>query len=319
MEYPNNSGRSGFKRIHVGHRFEYALVLVLGSLSRRLPLSAALFFGERLGDVAFSILRLRRRVALENLQAAFPEWSRAQIIDTARRNYRQFGRLVVEYLRLPDLSPHALAHYVEMVHTDVLQDALARGRGAVLVGAHFGNWEYMGAALAASGLPMWYLFQEQANPLVSALITRTRSHMQMRTIPRGAAVRRVLGALRAGDFVAFLADQDAGPDGVFVDFLGRPASFARGPAVFALKTGAPLILCTAIRLRNGRHRAIFETLDVSVDGRVSEENVRAIVTAYARRLEEYVRLYPDHWFWMHRRWKTQPRIESSRQVAEMPG
>ena len=300
------------QQAEIQHRFEYSIVLALGWLARRLPLTAALFLGDRLGDLAFSILRLRRRVALENLRAAFPDWTEKRIVETGRRNYRLFGRFAVEYLRLPGLSPATITDYVEMINRSVLEEALAGGRGAVLVGAHFGNWEYMGAALAVD-LPTWYLFQEQANPLVSALITRHRRHMNMRTIPRGVAVRRVLRALRAGDFVAFLADQDAGPDGAFVDFLGRPASFARGPALFALKTGAPLILCTALRLPRGRHRAVFEKLDVPTGG-VSEENVRAVITAYAGRLEAYVRRHPDHWFWMHRRWKSRPAP-----VPEMAG
>ncbi len=305
------------ERIRFRHRLEYTGVTALGLLARRLPLNAALWLGDRVGDFVFSVLRTRQQVVLQNLHASFPEWPHSLIVRTARQNYRQFGRLAVEYLRLPGLPPEQIENYVEIVNRAMLDTTLAEGRGAVFVSAHFGNWEYMGAALAMAGLPMWYLYQEQANPLVSALITRHRKHMHMRTIPRGVAVRRVLRALRAGECVAFLADQDAGREGIFLDFLGRPASFARGPAVFALKTGAPVIFAAAVRSHGGRHRAFFERLDVTMEGGVTEENIRKIVTAYARRMETFIRRHPDHWFWMHRRWKTQPLDHAAAETVEV--
>jgi KDO2-lipid IV(A) lauroyltransferase len=103
-----------------------------------------------------------------------------------------------------------------------------------------------------------------------------------------------------------LADQDAGTDGVFVDFLGRKASNHQGPAVFALRTGAPIIFGSAIRQPDGRHRVVAELLRFDELTEVTPENIRIVTQAYANLLEKMVRQYPDHWFWMHRRWKTRP-------------
>jgi KDO2-lipid IV(A) lauroyltransferase len=138
--------------------------------------------------------------------------------------------------------------------------------------------------------------------------------MNMPSIPRGAALRGILKALREKKFVAILADQDAGSNGIFVDFLGRPASTGRGPAAFVLKTQAPIVFCVAIREPNGRHRVEAESLtfDLSQNGPAlsEEEKLKFVTQAWTRVLEKYIRQYPDHWFWMHRRWKTKPVISN---------
>jgi KDO2-lipid IV(A) lauroyltransferase len=136
--------------------------------------------------------------------------------------------------------------------------------------------------------------------------------MNMPSIPRGAALRGILKALHEKKFVAILADQDAGGNGIFVDFLGRPASTGRGPAAFVLKTRAPIVFCVTIREPQGRHRIEAEllTFDFSQNGAAlsEEEKLKSVTQAWTKVLEKYVRQYPDHWFWMHRRWKTRPAI-----------
>jgi KDO2-lipid IV(A) lauroyltransferase len=163
-------------------------------------------------------------------------------------------------------------------------------------------------ALVALRYPMVYLYQEQNNPYVDALIRDIRTRMRMPTIPRGTALRGILKALRQKKFVAILADQDAGSNGLFVNFLGRPASTGRGPAAFVLKTAAPIVFCVAVREPGGRHRVEAElvTFDFSQNGAAlsEEEKLTVITEAWTKVLEKYIRQYPDHWFWMHRRWKT---------------
>ncbi len=296
------------------HWLEYQGVRFLCFLARRLPYSWILAFGAALGKLTFSILRIRRRVALENLALAFPEKSAAELKRVARRSYENFGMMMLEYLRLPGLSESELRQRISfsMPHEqNPYEQALALGKGAICMTGHFGNWEYMGA-LVALRYPMVYLYQEQNNPYVDALIRDIRTRMRMPTIPRGAALRGILKALREKKFVAILADQDAGSNGLFVNFLGRPASTGRGPAAFVLKTAAPIVFCVAVRQPGGRHRVEAElvTFDFSQNGAglSEEEKLRLITEAWTKVLEKYIRQYPDHWFWMHRRWKSRPVI-----------
>jgi KDO2-lipid IV(A) lauroyltransferase len=305
------------------HWLEYQGVLFLFFLAQTLPLAMVLVLGRMLGKFTFSILRIRRRVALENLAQAFPEKTAAELKRIARRSYENFGTMMLEYLRLPKLSAAELRQRIRFAmpqERNPYEQALALGKGAICMTGHFGNWEYMGALLATLNYPMVYLYQEQNNPHVDALIHDTRTRMNMPSIPRGAALRGILKALREKKFVAILADQDAGSNGIFVDFLGRPASTGRGPAAFVLKTAAPLVFCVAIREPNGRHRVEAEllTFDFSKNGASisEEEKLRFVTAAWTKVLEKYIRQYPDHWFWMHRRWKTKPVASASEQVCK---
>jgi len=298
------------------HWLEYQGTRFLFFAAQTPPLSWVLLFGKILGKLAFSILRIRRRVALENLAHAFPEKSAAALKNIARRSYENFGMMLLEYLRLPKLAPEELLQRISFAmprEQNPYEQALALGKGAICMTGHFGNWEYMGALVALMQYPMVYLYQEQNNPYVDALIRDIRTQMKMPSIPRGAALRGILKALREKKFVALLADQDAGANGIFVDFLGRPASTAQGPAAFVLKSGAPIVFCVAIREPHGRHRVEAEllTFDFSKNGTITqakaEEQQRLITEAWTKVLEKNIRQYPDHWFWMHRRWKTKKK------------
>jgi KDO2-lipid IV(A) lauroyltransferase len=313
------------------HRLEYLGALLLVFLSRSLPHSWVLALGAGLGKFTFSVLRIRRRVAIENLVHSFPEKSAAELKQIARRSYENFGMMMLEYLRLPKLTE---SEFRQLIRFDTpeqeapLQRALDMGRGAICMTGHFGNWEYMGALLAANKYPMVYLYQEQNNPYVDALIYQTRAKMRMPSIPRGAALRGILRSLRERKFVAILADQDAGGQGLFVNFLGRPASTGRGPAAFVLKNQAPIVFCIAIRQPHGCHDVECTLLKFNFSAARSqdspgiyidpewdeEQKLRVITEAWTKILEQYIHRYPDHWFWMHRRWKSRP---SQEQVANV--
>jgi KDO2-lipid IV(A) lauroyltransferase len=301
------------------HWLEYQGTRFLLLLAQTLPHSWMLVLGALLGKLTFSVLRIRRRVALENLAQSFPEKSATELQRIARRSYENFGMMMLEYLRLPKLSEGELRRLIDFrvpVDEEPLKQALAAGKGAICMTGHFGNWEYMGALLAALKYPMVYLYQEQNNPHVDALIHSIRTKMRMPSIPRGAALRGILKALRERKFVAILADQDAGSNGIFVNFLGRPASTGRGPAAFVLKSQAPIVFLVAVRQPRGRHVVIAELLsfDFSKNGKRQngeldeEQRLRCITEAWTNVLEKYIRQYPDHWFWMHRRWKSRPVI-----------
>jgi len=298
--------------VKLKHYLEYLGLSLLERLAAVLPLRWLLAFGAGLGRFTFSVLRIRRAVTLENLRQAFPQLPAGELQSLARRTYENFGMMMMEYLRLPRLPEpelDRLVYFRDAQHEKSWHQVLAEGRGAVCMTGHFGNWEYMGAMLARR-FPMVFLYQPQNNPFVDQVIRRHRSAVGMESIPRGSALRGILKALRQKKFVAILADQDAGASGIFVDFMGRPASTAQGPAAFALRSGAPILFVVALRQPNGQH--LLETEVLRFDFPTSwseEEKIHAITERWTRVLEHYVRRYPDHWFWMHRRWKTQPPVE----------
>jgi KDO2-lipid IV(A) lauroyltransferase len=120
----------------------------------------------------------------------------------------------------------------------------------------------------------------------------------------GVSARGVIAALRKGRAVAMLSDQDAGADGVIVDFLGRPASTPKGPAAFALKTGCPIFVISFVRNELDKHVLYIEGPIIMKKTEDKEKDIKQLTQAYTDIIEKYVKLHPDHWFWAHRRWKT---------------
>jgi Kdo2-lipid IVA lauroyltransferase/acyltransferase len=228
------------------------------------------------------------------------------VFGIARGTFIQFGQTIVEFLQLPKRSARFLLQQIHFEPPDFLVQAQQAHYGAICLTGHFGNWELLGAAITDSGIPLSGIAKEQRNPFVDRLIADARAKRGIETFSMGIALRGILKALKEKKFVAILGDQDAHREGVFVQFLGRPSSTAQGPAVLALKTGTPLLFGADVRDSDGKHTIYLQKIDHSDLSGVSEENVRILTQRHASVLERYVRQWPDHWFWMHKRWKTKP-------------
>lgn len=287
------------------HRLQYMALRGLVFLLDRLPEPVRRGLGRGLGRFTFSVLRLRRAVALENLRAAFPDWRPERIEAAARASYEHFGVVFLELLQLRRLRPEEVRERAVPEGESVLRDALARGRGVVVVTAHLGNWEVAGAAMAARGLPLWVTARRQRNRLVDRYVTRAREQGGMRVIKVDEDLRPVLRALRNGDAVAFLADQDAGRRGCFVSLLGRLASTPLGPARFAIRAGSPVVSGLTIRNDDGTYQVRFTELSVRDELPEGEKEIE-LTRRFVAELETQIRAHPEQWLWGHRRWKTRP-------------
>jgi len=286
------------------HRIEYLLIRGLGTLVQILPYQASIYIGSFLGDLAFSLIGVRRKVTLENLKKAFGQsLAEKEVRRIAREAYRNIGRGLVEYAMFPVLKKK-LDKLVKFEGLENFDRALTGKKGAVLIAGHFGSWELMGAATSQKGYPIDFLVGEQHNLLVDNLMNEYRQLMGIGIIKMGVATRGVIKALRNNRFVAMLSDQDAGKDGTMVNFFGYPASTPKGPAAFVLKTEAPIIMGFIIRQDNGRQKIIFEEPIYIRKSKNKNDDIRNLTQAYTSLLEEYIRKYPDHWFWPHRRWKS---------------
>lgn len=286
---------------------EFGALYGLFLFSRLMPRQLLLAWGRALGLAAYHLLRIRRGVVLANLQASFgDELSADEIRDLARRFYRSLGVTLMEFFALYTLSRQEMLERVQIVGTEHLDACRDKGRGAILTSGHFGNWELLGAVIAAHGYPVHYLIKSQANPYVDRMHNEIRRRAGIGVIRQGASVRHLVYALRNREFIGILGDQDAGNQGVFVEFLGRTAAVARGPAYFAYRTGCPLVPTAIVRQPDGTHRVEIKA-PIRVDPGWDEETaVLELTRAHTRRLDAFIRRNPEHYFWVHRRWKTQP-------------
>ncbi len=287
----------------IKHRIEYWITYLVGAFARIIPYRLALALGSFLGWLTFDVLRMRRKVTLINLKNSLGK-GKDGLAKIGRRAYQNIGKSMVEYSLFPSLDKEKILRMVEFEGTEHFDEALRKGRGAVLVAGHFGSWELMGAATRQKGYPVDFLVGEQHNLLVDNLMNDYRRSVGIGIIKMGAAAKGIIRALKNNRFVAMLSDQDAGSDGTVVEFFNRPASTPKGPAAFALKMDVPIIMAFIIRENKKKQRIIIEKPIFVEKTSDKEEDIKNLTQAYTSVLESYIRKYPDHWFWPHRRWKS---------------
>ena len=285
------------------HPLEYGLFRMVVGLAGICPHKLARRSGRVLGALAWNILGIRRKQVLESLSMAFPEKSRTDLKKIGTSCYRNLGEYFVEMFRIQHLTTAWMERHIHFEAREILDSALGEGRGVINVAFHYGNWELMGAFAARLGYPLVVIVRAQTNRFFQRYISALRRADGMELIQVESSPGLVGRALRRGHIVSFLADQDSHEQGVFVDFLGRPASTPRGPALFAHKTGAPVVISMMLPDGQGRWKLMFERVPrPEVADR--EEFVYRMTKYFTDRLAERVREAPEHWFWPHRRWKT---------------
>jgi len=272
------------------------------------PLRVARALGAALGVLVHALGGGERQRAREQLARAMPELDARAVRRTVRACFANLGRCAAE-VALVDRIRRRFAEHVDFGDADrrVLDEALARGRGVIIVAGHVGNWELMGFYLAWCGYPVRTLARSLADPRLNAFVRDYRESRGVSTILRGeeGASRAMLRAFREGAVLGFFLDQDTDVPGVFVPFFGRPAWTPSGAAVLALRCGAAVVVATFSRAPRGRHRLRVEPYEVAATGDM-EADVRRITADLTACLECAIRRRPAEWVWMHRRWKRQP-------------
>lgn len=311
-------GRSPLRPVR--QRLEAVALRALGAVARALPFERASDLGAAIGAAAFRVLERRRRIAIENIDRSLGASPGGQSSESlARQAFTQLGRTFVEFLALPALRPEELLSRVEFDHFEAIEDLARARKGAVLVTGHFGNWELFGAAAGARYAPMKYLLPRQTNPWSDAYLNDIRRSVGIEPFVIGTDMRAAVRALRAGSFLGMLPDQDARRAGIHVPFFGRPASTHAGPARLALAAGVPVVVGVNERAGRGRFRARLVAVLVPDPTREREAEVARLTAELTRALEEAIRARPDHWYWIHRRWKTPPEArprEAAREVLK---
>lgn len=288
------------------HWFEYALLRAVVAVVGPLGIRRASAIGARLGALGYWPLGIRRGVVTRHLAACFPERSDADRATLARATYEHLGRAAMETILMSRLGPESLGALFERVDGwDALEQARAKGKGLVLVAGHLGNWELSGAYLSALGVPVAAVAKRQLNPLADGFVNRTRRRLGITVVYDNEAVRKLPRLLKEGFAIGLLADQAGLGAATHVPFFGRPARTPRGPAVFALRFGAPLIYVCAARQPSGQFVLHLEEVPVAQTGDL-EADVDATTARFTAVLERWVRRYPGQYLWAHRRWKRQP-------------
>jgi KDO2-lipid IV(A) lauroyltransferase len=288
------------------HRLEYVAVVSVVAFTRLLPMRVVLAAGTLLGRAFHFLDRPHRRLAIRNLQVAFPVRTEEECRAIARDMFAHFGRLLAVLLKFSTMTPAQMLSWVEFTGEERIVQAHEQGRGVLLFTGHFGFWEINALVHALRIRPMAVLARPLDNPLLHDLLESVRARTGNSVIYRRGAIRRVLRALGNNEAIAVLIDQHiATADAVYVDFFNRPAATTSALAALAMRTGAPVVPVFALPLPGGRFRMVYEH-PVEPPRGEGEEAIREFTQRCTDVLEMYVRRYPELWLWMHRRWRDVP-------------
>ncbi|MGA9234401.1 MAG: lysophospholipid acyltransferase family protein [Desulfobacterales bacterium] len=285
----------------------YKIVVVFFKLLGRIPRRWARHGSGFLGELWFAVDKRHRRMALDNLTRAFgSEKSGREIRQIAKQVFRNIVHVVCEVGWSLHLHPKDLGAFFSLKGFANLRAAVRKGKGALILTGHLGNWELMPVAAAMAGYSANVLYRPIDYAPLDRFFAEARARFGLKMIPKDASLLRVFRALKRGETVAMLLDQNVGlHKGVMVDFFGQRACTSYGLAYIALKTGAPVLPFFVVRdgrsftAEIGPEIPFIKTGD---DRKDLEENTRQ----YNEALETIIRRYPDQWFWIHNRWKTRP-------------
>ena len=288
----------------------YLLVRLVVGIAQALSIERSYAFADVLARVMYRVDRRHRQVGLENLRLAFGDrYDAAQRDRIVRGVYRHFCRMMMEMFHIPrKLHLTDWRDRIRLVGHPPILDRLLKGGPMVMVTGHFGNWEMAGYLFGLFGFPPNSVARTLDNPYLDRYLRRFRERTGQRLIPKTGGYDQMLAVLRDGGVLSFIADQDAGQRGLFVDFFGRPASTHKAIALLALAHHAPVVVGYARRVGPGfRYEVGCEDLIEPDAWTGTADDARLLTQRYTAALERIIRRDPDQYLWLHRRWKHQPK------------
>lgn len=267
-----------------------------------LPLSVALALGRTFGWLYYTLIPSRRHQADRHLAMAFPDWSAERRQGVIRDMFMHAGASFAELAQWHKLRG---TDYVSIEGSEVMDQALARGRGVIAITGHVGNWELLAAEMARRGYPCTVVARRVKDERFQALVGELRHENGLVVLDRDSPsfVQDVRAELEKNRIVALLIDQDTRGAGVWVPFFGRPARTPPGAAVLALRKQAAVIAIFIERRPNGGHCITVQPIEPVEGG--SRDRVIALTARMTEAIEAQIRHNPVEWVWWHERWRHQ--------------
>jgi Kdo2-lipid IVA lauroyltransferase/acyltransferase len=284
-------------------------VVVLKYLIKPWPRFLLRWLGLPLGFLWFDVLRLRRKVVMDNLSRAFPDWTEEQKIRVGRRSVYNLMENFFEFFYLPAINKMWLEKNVVFEGLENIDKALAEKKGVFLLSLHLGHGDMMASCLSAKGYRVSIITKFFNNKILNGIWFGVRGAQGVQCIPPHGEKTpfMILKSLKAQSLVGFVLDQHMGkPYGVKTQFFGRPAGTAYGLALFHLKTKAPVVLAYNYPGDDGKIHIVAESpmfYRSELENGDRDQNLAVLTQEYTDEIEKVVRKYPQHWMWVHRRWK----------------
>lgn len=292
-----------FLKIHLGYfLFRFSTFWV-----KCLPVESLASYGEKLGLLAFHLLRRWRRVAFANLNLALgSEKGKDEIYWICRELFKNIGRDILEVYRCPNFEDSYFKGLVRLEGKEHLNHALKQGKGAIALSAHLGNFPLMCARLAREGYPASIVARDPENPKIAKALTSLRDAVGLESIPgepRMACVSRCFKALKENRILILQIDQNAPVTEAWVDFFGCLVPTFKGPVLFSIRTGAPILPMFIRRNSDNLHQiTLHPPLTLNITGN-AEKDITSNTGRLTKIIEAAIREYPEQWLWNYRRFK----------------
>lgn len=275
-------------------------------LALNLPLKVTYWVADIAGSLYYLMARRDRKILTNNIRVVLNHNRNThQVRRTSRMVFINFARYLVEFFHTPKIDLKYVNKNVGIEGRENLDRALRLGKGVLLVSAHLGNWELGAIVLAMLGYKINVVAWTHNDKQINDFFLRQRQSKGLKVIPLGIAMRTAFSALRNKEAVAFLGDIGyASPEaGIAVKFFGRDTIMPKGPAVFCLKTGAPIVPLFMLRERGNRFRYIVEPPIISVPSKDGEADLTSLTQKISERIETCIARYPEQWFMLTPRWE----------------
>ena len=311
--------------LRLRHLAEYTVFRTIVCIIAALPLRTSVRLAEGLAFVVHRVLprKLSRyHVSRENLRIAFGEGQSEAAIDRlVHRMWIHLFRMIIEIVQLQrKLRLYNVADITVYRNRNAMVRAMCCGRPVLMLSGHYGNWEIANATNGIFGFPMGVVARDLDNPYLHEWFARFRQHTGHRLISKKGGGEEMTQLMERRGVVGMLGDQDAGSKGLFVPFFGKDASTFKSIALLALQYRAVICVAYARRLPDDFVNNRWVKYEIGCEEIIDPldhdgpDAVREITERYTQALERIVRLAPEQYFWVHRRWKSEPRQRVKRKA-----
>jgi KDO2-lipid IV(A) lauroyltransferase len=297
---------------YLGYLALRLLILLLSCFTIDFNLKIAVFLGRLL----YKHYHRGRNRALDNLHAAYPNMPESWYHQTARRSFEHIVMLAIDVIFTPRIvKKHNWRQYSRFVNAERPKWMIKEGKGLIMVTGHYANFEIVGYMMGLFGFDIVSVARPLDNPFISKYLYGVRERAGQRILDKKGAAEQMSSILKSGAALAFIADQDAGPKGLFVDFFGRKASTYKSIGLLAITENLPIVVGCSRRVDNKFFFGMLCNRIITPDEWAEKADpLRWVTQEYTKAIEDFVRQDPSQYWWLHRRWKHRPKEE--RQAGE---
>jgi KDO2-lipid IV(A) lauroyltransferase len=293
----------------------YLAVRLVVGFAQALTIAQSYALAGLMAKILYRVDKRHRQTGMENLRLAFGDrYTEAERDRIVRGVYRHFCMMVMEILHIPrKLHPTTWRDRITLVGHEQVLDRLLKGGPLIMLSGHFGNWEMAGYLFGVFGFPPNSVARTLDNPYLDQFLRSFRERTGQKLIPKSGGYDQMLEVLKSGGVLSFLADQDAGQNGMYVEFFGRLASTHKAIALLAIEHNAPVVVGYARRIGPGfRYEVGCDKVIEPEEWTGTADDARLLTQRYTSALETIIRRDPEQYLWLHRRWKHQPKPRTRR-------